>query len=95
MHDLRPFKDMLHSDAFWLMLTVIGIGAPLSEELLFRGFLFSGLAKSKLGLLGAGVLTSLLWTLLHLGYSIFGLTSRSCRSGSISPGCWRGRAACG
>jgi hypothetical protein len=73
LHDLRPFKDMLHSDAFWLMLTVIGIGAPLSEELLFRGFLFSGLAKSKLGLVGAGVLTSLLWTLLHLGYSIFGL----------------------
>jgi hypothetical protein len=73
LQDLRPFKDMLHSDAFWLMLTVIGIGAPLSEELLFRGFLFSGLAKSKLGLVGAGVLTSLLWTLLHLGYSIFGL----------------------
>ncbi len=73
LHDLRPFQQLLNSDAFWLMLAVISIGAPLSEELLFRGFLFSGLAKSKLGLVGAGILTALLWTLLHLGYSIFGL----------------------
>ncbi len=73
LHDLRPFQALLRGDAFWLMLIVIGVGAPLSEELLFRGFLFPGLAKSKLGLVGAGILTSFLWTLLHFGYSIFGL----------------------
>ncbi len=73
LHDLRPFQQFLHGDAFWLMLLIIGIGAPLSEEILFRGFLFPGLAKSRLGLLGAGILTSLLWTMLHVGYSIFGL----------------------
>lgn len=73
LHDLRPFQELLHGDTFWLMLIVIGVGAPLSEELLFRGFLFSGLAKSKLGFVGAGILTALLWTLLHVGYSIFGL----------------------
>jgi membrane protease YdiL (CAAX protease family) len=73
LHDLRPFQEILHSNAFWLMLIVIGIGAPLSEELLFRGFLFSGLAQSRLGFLGAGILTSLLWATLHYGYSIFGL----------------------
>ena len=73
LHDLRPFQGLLHGHAFWLMLIVIGVGAPLSEELLFRGFLFSGLAKSKLGFVGAGILSSLLWTLLHFGYSVFGL----------------------
>jgi len=73
LHDLRPFQQLLHGDAFWLMLLVIGVGAPLSEELLFRGFLFPGLAQSRLGLVGAGILTSLLWTMLHFGYSIFGL----------------------
>jgi len=73
MHDLRPFQALLHGDGFWLMLIVIGIGAPLSEELLFRGFVFSALAKSKLGFVGAAALTSLLWMLLHLGYSVFGL----------------------
>ena len=34
----------------WLLaLLVIGVGAPLSEELLFRGFLQSALAQSRLG----------------------------------------------
>jgi membrane protease YdiL (CAAX protease family) len=73
LHDLRPFQELLHGDAFWLMLFVIGVGAPVSEELLFRGFMFSGLAKSRLGFVGAGILTSLLWTCLHLSYSVFGL----------------------
>jgi uncharacterized protein len=67
------FSDLLHGEMGILALIAIGIGAPLSEELLFRGFLFSGLAKSRLGLLGTGILTAVLWTALHIGYSIFGL----------------------
>lgn len=71
--DLRVFKELLDSDMALAALLVIGIGAPLSEELMFRGFLFSGLAKSRLGLVGTGLLTAVLWTALHYGYSIFGL----------------------
>jgi membrane protease YdiL (CAAX protease family) len=71
--DLRLFSDLLQGDTAIFALIAIGIGAPLSEELLFRGFLFSGLAKSRLGLVGTGILTALFWTLLHVGYSIFGL----------------------
>jgi hypothetical protein len=71
--DLRPFQELLHGEALWVMLPVICLGAPLSEELLFRGFLFSGLAKTRLGLVGTSILTALLWTTLHVGYSIFGL----------------------
>ena len=36
-----------------LAAAVIGIGAPLSEELLFRGFLLSALAQTRLGFWGA------------------------------------------
>lgn len=71
--DLRPFKELLHGEALWLVLLAICVGAPLSEELLFRGFLFSALAKSRLGLIGTGILTAALWTALHVGYSLFGL----------------------
>ena len=71
--DLRVFKELLQGETAMLALAAIAIGAPLSEELLFRGFLFSGLAKSRLGLAGTGVLTAVLWTMLHFGYSVFGL----------------------
>ncbi len=54
IQDLRPFQQLLHGDTLALMLLAICIGAPLSEELLFRGFLFSGLAKTRLGLIGHG-----------------------------------------
>lgn len=70
--DLAPFKEMLHGSTIPTLL-LLGVGAPLSEEFLFRGFLFSGLAKSRLGLLGTAILTTLLWSALHAGYSVFGL----------------------
>src|SRR5690606_5963804 len=67
--DLRPFSALMRSETWWLTLLVVGVGAPVSEELLFRGFLFSAVAKSPLGLLGASVLTSALWTALHTDYA--------------------------
>jgi membrane protease YdiL (CAAX protease family) len=72
VEDLRLFKTLLEGDTAPFALLAISIGAPVSEELLVRGFLFSGLAKSRLGLLGASVVTTLLWTIVH-GYSLFGL----------------------
>ena len=71
--DMKPFQELIHSNAIWLILFVICIGAPLSEELLFRGFLFSALSKTSLGLIGTAILTSLLWTAMHAGYSTFAL----------------------
>ncbi len=73
IQDLRPFQQLLQGDTLWLILAAICIGAPFSEELLFRGFLFSALAKSRLGLIGTSLVTTVLWTSLHAGYSIFGL----------------------
>ncbi|MCU0786760.1 MAG: CPBP family intramembrane metalloprotease [Verrucomicrobia bacterium] len=53
-----------------LWLAVI-VAAPLAEEFLFRGFLFQGIAHTRLGGLGAVVLTSLAWAAIHLQYEPF------------------------
>lgn len=71
--DLSVFGDLLRSDAWWLALIAIGLGAPLMEELMFRGFLFSAFSQSRLGIAGASVLTAAGWTALHAGYSPVGL----------------------
>lgn len=49
--------------------------APVFEEMFFRGFLFVSLEKSRIGPAGAVVLTTLTWTLLHLGNGLFNLAS--------------------
>lgn len=69
--DLRPFWDLAHSPAVWLAAVVVGVGAPLSEELLFRGFLLPALAKTQHGLAGAALIATCGWTALH-SYSLAG-----------------------
>ncbi len=71
--DLRHFVDLARGPYFVLGLIVIAVGAPLSEELLFRGFLLPALAKSRIGFAGASLLSTTLWTTLHLGYTVVGL----------------------
>lgn len=55
-----------------LILTVV-IAAPLFEELLFRGLLFTGWSESKLGVTGTILLTTVLWTAMHAQYQAFDL----------------------
>ena len=71
--DLRPFVGLVTGPNWPLAAAVLGIGAPLSEELLFRGFLLGALAQSKLGFRGAALVSTLAWTALHAGYSLVGL----------------------
>jgi uncharacterized protein len=70
--DLVSFRDMVKQPSWWLIVLMVSVGAPLAEELLFRGYLFSGLAPSRLGVIGATVVTTLGWGLLH-GYTNWGL----------------------
>jgi membrane protease YdiL (CAAX protease family) len=70
--DLRPLVQ-LFGEQWILALLVVGVGAPLSEELLFRGFLLSALARSRLGFAGGAVITTVWWTALHAGYSAAGI----------------------
>ena len=52
----------------WMISIVFIIGAPIAEELLFRGYLYSQLINTKLGMYGTIIFTSLLWTGLHAQY---------------------------
>jgi membrane protease YdiL (CAAX protease family) len=70
--DLQGFTWLVRHERWWLALIVLGVGAPLMEELLFRGFLQSALAQ-RAGYLGAAIVTTALWTLLHAGYSAAGI----------------------
>jgi membrane protease YdiL (CAAX protease family) len=49
------------------------IAAPLMEEILFRGFLYRGLSESRIGVVGAIILTSLIWTFMHDSKSAAGM----------------------
>ncbi len=71
--DIRPFREMLASGQGWLLAIAGIVGAPISEELLFRGFLLSALAQSRLGFVGAMLVSNAAWTGLHAQYSLIGL----------------------
>ena len=66
--DTAIMLELTRSPAWWLIFIAAVVLAPLQEELLFRGFLFSALARSRAGLIGATLLTSLGWAAIH-GYS--------------------------
>lgn len=72
-NDLQGIWPLMRGETWWLMALVAVIGAPLSEEILFRGFLQSALAKSALGFWGAGLITNTAWALMHVNYSLTGL----------------------
>lgn len=58
-----------------LVLVAYVIAAPIGEELLFRGFLYRGLAASRVGWIGAILLPNLCWALAHPQYDGPGVLS--------------------
>jgi uncharacterized protein len=54
----------------WFLVVVV---APVTEELMFRGFLHRGWAPSWLGVSGTIVVTAVLWALLHQQYNVLGI----------------------
>jgi membrane protease YdiL (CAAX protease family) len=56
----------------WLALIV---AAPLTEEFVFRGFLYQGLINTRLRFAGTAIVTSLLFASLHLQYDLYGISS--------------------
>jgi uncharacterized protein len=50
---------------FAIALPSVVLAAPLTEEIMFRGALFSGIASSRLGRTGAVLITAALWALAH------------------------------
>ncbi len=50
---------------YWLAVLAVVVGAPIGEEFIFRGYMFSLLSKTPLGLTGATLVTSASWALFH------------------------------
>jgi CAAX protease family protein len=68
--------DIYKSNVSWYTVTfVIVIVAPVFEEIIFRGFIFEGILNSKLGKIGAVLITSIIWAVIHIQYDIFGISS--------------------
>ena len=67
--DLAPIRKMIESAPLWLAFIALAIGAPLSEELLFRGYLLHRLMQTRLGFWGGALVANAGWTLLHFNYS--------------------------
>ena len=55
---------------YWLTAVVT---APIAEEIVFRGFLFRGWSESRIGAVGALMLTSLIFASAHRQYNLFGM----------------------
>src|SRR5262249_16807638 len=55
----------------WIAFTAVG---PAGEEIMFRGFLYRGWARSERAVLPALVVISALWTAMHIQYDWFALT---------------------
>jgi membrane protease YdiL (CAAX protease family) len=59
----------------WPLWLALVVAAPLFEEALFRGFLFTGFQASALGSAGTIIVTSLLWAAIHLQYDLYGIAT--------------------
>ena len=64
-------KSAQADGALWLLVIAFCVAAPMSEEVFARGFLYRGWSESSSGVPGAIVLSSLVWTSLHLQYDWF------------------------
>jgi len=51
---------------FALVFPSIALGAPIAEELIFRGQLFAALSQTRLGISGTTLVTSALWASMHM-----------------------------
>ncbi len=67
------YRDAKLAGALPLLWLVVVIVAPVTEELMFRGFLHRGWSVSRLGVTGTIVLTSALWAALHQQYNAYGV----------------------
>lgn len=62
-------------DSPWLLWLAVAIDAPVFEEICFRGFIFKGLAESRLRWSGATIITSVLWAAIHLQYGRYEMST--------------------
>jgi membrane protease YdiL (CAAX protease family) len=71
--DMQQFLPMIRGPSWPLTALGVGVGAPISEELLFRGFVLSALAQWRFGFWPAALLVNTAWAAFHFGYSAVGM----------------------
>lgn len=64
-------KTARDDGALWLLVFAFCVAAPITEEFFARGFLYRGWSESFLRPLGAIVLSSAVWTAMHMQYNWF------------------------
>jgi membrane protease YdiL (CAAX protease family) len=87
--DMKPVIEMIHSPAWLMLFLAVVVGAPVSEEMLFRGYLFSALASSWPRFLGGTLISSAFWSVLHASYSWQGVTTIFALGLALSFVLWR------
>lgn len=68
---MEAYRTGRDSGTLWLLGFAIVVAAPVTEEIVFRGFMFRGFAASKVGLAGAIVLPSAIWAVMHVQYEAY------------------------
>jgi membrane protease YdiL (CAAX protease family) len=73
----NDFVVNIYTTSVWPVLLWVSliIFAPIFEEAFFRGFLFEGFRQSRLGPIGAVLLTAFAWALLHIQYDLFNIAT--------------------
>jgi membrane protease YdiL (CAAX protease family) len=65
--DVEKAVVQLSGDRLYYFIAAgLVIGGPLAEEMTFRGQIFAALAQSRLGAIGASLITSALWSCVHI-----------------------------
>ena len=67
---VQVYRNANYVPLLWATLLV---AAPLMEETLFRGFMIPGIQQSRLGAVGAIIITSVGWSLMHLQYDVYAI----------------------
>lgn len=68
---MEVLKTARADGALWLLVLAFCVAAPITEEFFARGFLYRGWSESFLRPVGAILLSSAVWTAMHLQYDLF------------------------
>jgi uncharacterized protein len=56
-----------------LLYASLMVASPVFEETLFRGFMVPGILQSRLGTLGAILIPTVVWSIMHIQYDVYGI----------------------
>jgi uncharacterized protein len=68
---IEVLKSARADGALWVLVIAFCVAAPITEEFFVRGFLYRGWSESFLRPVGAIVLSSVVWTAMHIQYDWF------------------------